>query len=134
MVSSLYFCIFIYLLKNFKNFSLNFEQINGDLDDENHIIFLNSIIKLFGIEFNYDYLEISPIFKNNFFLETSLFSIKYEANKIYIKLNFLSDTKIKLKIKIPSFWKNMDVLINGKNIDYNKTNDNFILINYLKKK
>lgn len=77
-----------------------------------HACYLLSVIKLVGIEANYDSLIIHPkIDGQNFQFNSPLISIESSSNLIKIKLNLEFSKDLKIKILRPKWWKEESVVL-----------------------
>ncbi|MHA1271299.1 MAG: GH36-type glycosyl hydrolase domain-containing protein [Candidatus Helarchaeota archaeon] len=97
-----------------------------------HANFLNSVIKLIGIESNYNTISINPVFNLDFHFKSKLMKIKYDKEVIDITVNFIKEDKIQLKIRLPNDFKdNITVKINDIIKKEYKILENFIYLDLL---
>ncbi|MFX1337448.1 MAG: GH36-type glycosyl hydrolase domain-containing protein [Promethearchaeota archaeon] len=83
-----------------------------------HACFLLSVIKISGIEAEYDALIIDPKLNNkNFQFKSALISIESSSNIFKIELNLKKTKDLKIKIIKPKWWREDSiVLLNEQNI------------------
>ncbi|MHA1230122.1 MAG: GH36-type glycosyl hydrolase domain-containing protein [Candidatus Helarchaeota archaeon] len=94
-----------------------------------HANFLNSLLKLIGIEAYYDYIIIDPKFNTYFSIKTKLITLEYQEDKISIDINFLKGDTLNLIIKLPEdFGKEISIIINENEVKNFKIKENQVII------
>jgi hypothetical protein len=99
-----------------------------------HACYLLSVVKLVGIEVEYDSINICPKIKNQFFsFKSPLISIISKVNQFSIEFNLLNSKDLMVKIQKPSWWKKESIVkFNSEDITNNSDitiiNDNEIII------
>jgi hypothetical protein len=99
-----------------------------------HACFLLSVVKLAGIEAEYNSLTIHPKIENqNFTFKSPIISIDLTSNLYQIELNLEYTLDLKIKIHKPKWWKEKSLIIfNGSDISKNETlyiiDNEFIII------
>ena len=99
-----------------------------------HACYLLSVIKIVGIEVNYDSILIDPKIKEQeFSFHSSLMSLESKNDSFYYTYKPVNSRKFKIIIRIPNWWRSdSKILLNDQDITNNSeltiTNNNFISI------
>jgi hypothetical protein len=71
-----------------------------------HACYLLSVIKMAGIETDFDMIRISPKIKDqDFSFNSPLMSLKVEPNSLYFRYEPINSKDLKIKFKKPGWWK-----------------------------
>ncbi|MFX0070147.1 MAG: GH36-type glycosyl hydrolase domain-containing protein [Candidatus Hermodarchaeota archaeon] len=99
-----------------------------------HACYLLSVIKIVGIEAEYNSLIIHPKLEfQNFQFKSPIISIEFSSNFINVELNLEFTKNLKVKICKPKWWEDSSIILfNGinitKNKDLSRIEENFIII------
>ncbi len=99
-----------------------------------HACYLLSIIKIVGIEANYDSIIIDPKLNNqDFYFKSPLISIESNNCSLFFNYQAIDPIELNIKIKMPNWWKDTSkVLLNNADITTNASllsiNEGFISI------
>ena len=81
-----------------------------------HACYLLSIIKIAGIEVDYESLIIHPKLEDqNFHFKSPLISIEFSSNLIKIELNLEFTKNLKIKIHKPKWWEEKSIIFFNEN-------------------
>jgi hypothetical protein len=100
-----------------------------------HACYLLSVIKIAGIEANYDSLIIHPkIDSQNFQFKSPLISIESSSNIFKIELNLIFSKDLKIKVLRPKWWKDQSIILFNeqditRDLENTITDDKYISIN-----